>query len=95
MTGVEALRVLIVAGDALARAGLAAHLSGQPGLIVVGQVGFSPEMASEIEVYRPDVLVWDLGWDPATALECLSALPDDSPPVLVLIYCSKGRRVLS
>ena len=85
MTGLRALRVLVVAGDALARAGLAAHLSQQPGLIIVGQIGLSPDLAPEIEAYRPDVLIWDLAWDPATALEDLSALPDGAPPVLVLM----------
>ncbi len=81
----DVLRVLIVAGDALARAGLAAQLSQEPGLSVVGQVASSSDLGPEIETYRPDVLIWDLGWDPATALEDLSALPDDSPPVLALL----------
>ena len=43
------LRVLIVAGDALARAGLAAQLSQQPGVIIVGQIGLSPDLVPEIE----------------------------------------------
>ena len=85
MTGPRSLRVLIVAGDALARAGLAAQLSQQPGLIVVGQVELSPDLTTEIAAYRPDVFIWDLAWDPATALEDLSALPDDAPPVLALM----------
>ena len=85
MTGLQVLRVLIVAGDALARAGLAAHVSEQPELLIVGQVGLSPDLAPEIEVYRPDVLIWGLAWDPAMALECLSALPNGSPPVLALL----------
>ncbi len=79
------LRVLIVAGDALARAGLAAQLSEQPGVIIVGQVGLSPDLAPEIEAYRPSVLTWDLGWEPVSALEYLSGLPDDAPPVLALL----------
>ena len=76
---------MIVAGDALARAGLAAQLAEQPGLTIVGQVGLSPDLAPDIEAYRPDVLIWDLAWDPAAALEDLSALPDDAPPVLALM----------
>ena len=85
MTGLLDLRVLVVSGDALARAGLAAQLAQQPGLIIVGQVGLTPDLAPEIEAYRPDVLIWDLAWDPATALEDLAALPDDAPPVLALM----------
>lgn len=74
-----------MAGDALARAGLEAHLSQEPGLIVVGQVGLSPDLMPEIEAYRPDVFIWDLAWDPDAALEDLSSLPDTAPPVLALL----------
>jgi hypothetical protein len=37
LSSVDALRVLLVAGDPLARAGLATLLDDQPGFIVVGQ----------------------------------------------------------
>ena len=52
-------RVLIVADDPLARAGLAAIL--QDGCSVVGQAAGDD---LSLDVYRPDVLVWDLGWAP-------------------------------
>ena len=79
------LRVLIVAGDLLARAGLAANLSHQPGLTVVGQTGLDPGLASSIEAYKPDALVWDLGWDMDSSLELLAGLSAEGPPVLVLL----------
>ena len=79
------LRVLIVAGDALARAGLAAQLSQQSGVIIVGQIGLNPDLAPEIEAYRPSVLTWDLGWEPVAALEHLAGLSNDAPPVLALL----------
>ncbi len=72
-------RILIVADDPLARAGLAALLAGQDGCTVVGQVaGDDPAL----DVYRPDALIWDLGWDPDPA-----ALPDldGGPPVVALL----------
>ena len=72
-------RILIVAHDPLARAGLAALLAGQDGCTVVGQVaGDDPAL----DVYRPDALIWDLGWDPDPA-----ALPDldGGPPVVALL----------
>ena len=59
------LRVLVVADDPLARAGLAAMLAAQPGCDVVGQVSSEADLAAEVAVYRPDALLWDLGWDPA------------------------------
>ncbi len=79
------LRVLVVAADALTRAGLAALLSDQPGCTVAGQVDGDSDLSAELQAYTPDVLVWDLGWEPAAALERLAELPEGSPPVVALL----------
>jgi two-component system nitrate/nitrite response regulator NarL len=87
------LRVLIVADDPLARAGLAALLADQPGCIVVGQVAEDTDLLAALEVHRPDVIAWDLGWDPTlatstsptTRLERLSDLEGATPPVVALL----------
>lgn len=79
------VRVLVVADDLLARAGLAAVLAAQPGCDVVGQVSGSADLGFEIEVHRPDTLVWDLGWDPSHALERLPDLREAGVPVVVLL----------
>ena len=86
------LRVLIVADDPLARAGLAAMLADQPGCAVVGQVAESAELLASLDVYRPEVVVWDLGWDAASAassleetMERLSELGDAGASVVALI----------
>ena len=83
------LRVLIVADNLLARAGLAALLAEQSSFMVVGQVAGGDMLADDLDVYRPDVLVWDFGWEPKAAQERLADLIDDldesSPPVLVLL----------
>lgn len=68
------LRLLVVAGDPLARAGLTMLLSNQPGLQIVGQVGESEALTAEVEVYRPDVIVWDLGWETGDSIEMLAEL---------------------
>jgi DNA-binding NarL/FixJ family response regulator len=84
--------VLIVADDPLARAGLAAMLADQLGCIVVGHVAESAELLGSLDVYRPDVVLWDLGWDAASALpsleetlERLSELGDAGASVVALI----------
>ena len=59
------IRVLIVADDPLARAGLAALLADQPGCSVLGQVAEDTDLPAALDVYRPEVVVWDLGWEPA------------------------------
>lgn len=75
------IRVLVVANDPLARAGLAALLTGR--CIVVGQVAGDADLAASVDVYRPAVLVWDLGWDPdpAAGME----MDDGLPPVVALL----------
>ena len=59
------LRVLVVAGDQLARAGLAALLSQQPpqqsGALSVDQAGGDEDLPTILEAYRPDVVLWELG----------------------------------
>jgi DNA-binding NarL/FixJ family response regulator len=54
-----------VADDPLARAGLATVLARQPGCAIVGQVTGGEEILLELDVYRPHVLLWDLGWESA------------------------------
>src|SRR5262245_49526641 len=88
---VEELRVLVVGDSPLARAGLASLLSNQPGCEVIGQVS-GAELADMLDVYRPDALIWDLGWEPAQSLERLAEMggradnpPHSTPPVLALL----------
>ncbi len=91
------LRVLVVAGDPLARAGLATLLANQPGCEVVGQLASDAELLNALDIYRPDVLVWDLGWEPSQALDVMSDLREDGlPPIVALLsdnsYASEGPR---
>ena len=85
----ENLRVLVVADDPLARAGLAVLLSEQPGCTVMGQVSGHEDIATQAAVYRPDVVLWDLGWertpDLETSLEPIRALTDDGLAVVALL----------
>ena len=78
-------RLLIVSRDPLARAGLASLLSQEPGVAVIGQSDYAAEHDEYLEVFRPDVLVWDLGWDASEGLEAISALAEGSPPVVTLL----------
>jgi two-component system nitrate/nitrite response regulator NarL len=87
------LRVLIVADDPLARAGLAALLADQPDCLVVAQVAEDADLLSALDVYRPHVVVWDLGWERAptsasaqpTGTERLADLVDAGPPIVTLL----------
>lgn len=87
------LRILIIADDPLARAGLAALLADHPPCKVVAQLGREAEanLPAEVSVYQPDVIVWDMGWDfdeseqSQRQLEQLADLVEIAPPVLALV----------
>ncbi len=55
------LRVLLIAPDPLARAALASFLDVDA-LVVVGQADGSAEWDDLIELYTPDVILCDVGW---------------------------------
>ena len=78
------LRVLAVADDHLARAGLAALLTEQPGCVVVGQLDAAELGVASPDVHHADVVAWDLGWDAAASIERLAGLDDSGPPVVAL-----------
>jgi two-component system, NarL family, nitrate/nitrite response regulator NarL len=82
---VNALRILIVAGDPLARAALAALLAGQPGLQVAGQVSGEDLTPDTLEAFSPDAVLWDLGWSSTDSLDRLAELPSNGPPVVALL----------
>ena len=82
-------RVLVVSLDQLSRAGLAALLEQQPGTAVAGQITGEdgPEgdrLAQALEIYGPDVVVWDVAWELSAAIENLGLRPGGAPPVLAM-----------
>ena len=78
-------QLLIVADDPLARAGLAAILAGQATVTVAGQTG-SADLAAALRAFLPDVIVWDLGWEPERRIEALSSFTDSAAtPVVALL----------
>lgn len=79
------LSIVIVADDALARAGLAALLADEPVLHVAGRVSGTDDLAAAVTLYRPAVLLWDLGWNPLPSLDRLLGAADILPPVAVLL----------
>jgi DNA-binding NarL/FixJ family response regulator len=68
------LRLLIIAADPLARAGLVTLLDEQPGLEIAGQVDGGDSLADDLDVFEPDLLVVDLGWEPEEGLAILDDL---------------------
>jgi len=79
-----AVRVLLIADDPLARAGLAALLADRSGITVIGQVEPGVDADDLVKTFRPDVVLWDLGWTVDLDREKLTEMADSGPPLLLL-----------
>jgi two-component system nitrate/nitrite response regulator NarL len=79
------LRIIVVAEDHLVRAGLAAILTEQPECSVVGQVSGAEYAAMKSGVFGADVAVWDLGWEPESAIELVTGVSESTPPIVAIV----------
>jgi DNA-binding NarL/FixJ family response regulator len=83
------LRILIVAADALTRAGLAAILATQEGLQTIGQLQPTDDLEDALAVFRPDIILWDIGYATEDTLEALADFAQQpltlAVPILALL----------
>ncbi len=84
------VRAFVVAEDTFARAGLAALLSELEHIEVVGTALADARLVPDLDVYRPDVLVWDFGsrsepGDMALMSAALAELAELGLPLVVLL----------
>lgn len=77
------MRVLIVANDTRVRAGLAAVLAEQPGMMVE-QTDFSTDLATAVALHTPDVVIWGLSGDTEEISTRLPTIQDLDRPVVVV-----------
>ncbi|MFQ5942851.1 MAG: LuxR C-terminal-related transcriptional regulator [Anaerolineales bacterium] len=78
------MRVILVADDPLARAGLANMLSE---VEVVSQIAADESVMDAYHAYAPDAVLWDLGWSLNSTRwrDQLSDLVDSGVPVVTLL----------
>lgn len=81
----EMLRVLVVADSVLARAGLVALLDEQAQCDVVGQTAPTAQLVDDVELFQPDVVLVDLGWQAKSVLRTLAPLASDEWPLIALL----------
>jgi DNA-binding NarL/FixJ family response regulator len=72
------IRLLVIAADPLARGGLVTLLDERAGLTIAGQVAGGETLADELDIFEPDVLIVDLGWEPEEGLAMLEELALDA-----------------
>ncbi|MBC8144707.1 MAG: response regulator transcription factor [bacterium] len=77
--------VLIVAGDPLARAGLAGLIASSPLVRVAGELRALDDVDDDDLAEAVDVIIWDPGFTRAPGFAELDELPQRSAPVIVLV----------
>jgi two-component system nitrate/nitrite response regulator NarL len=82
---VTSLRVVVVAGDPLARAGLVAVLEDQPGVEIVGQGASADAVSGALSDADPDVILWDIGPAGAEGLDPPAAPDAPATPLVALV----------
>ncbi|MBI2838319.1 MAG: response regulator transcription factor [Acidobacteria bacterium] len=85
MTTDEPVRVFILDDHAVVREGLAAIISRQQGMTVVGQAGSGREAIEMIEHDDPDVLIVDLRLPDTTGIEVIRAIRRRRPEVRLIV----------
>ncbi len=80
------VRVLVVADDMLARAGLVSLLDKAAGIAVVGQCGPEADLGALLAAAPAEVIAWDMGWEASGPLDRLEETAESLPPVVVLIH---------
>ena len=78
-------RILIVAKDSLAQTGLVTLLKEMTTCEIAGRSSGGAKLPDDIDYYAPDVILYDLGWNPGAVVPYLENLVDDDPPIIALI----------
>lgn len=82
----DKVRVLVVADDSLVRAGIFHLLQPQNSCFIVGQISERELTHNSLQLYQPDLILWDLGWEVETEqLEHLAELAEGELPIVVLL----------
>jgi two-component system nitrate/nitrite response regulator NarL len=80
------MRILLIADDPLARAGLSTLLTEQEDIEIAMQFASDdPGLSGASSAYAPEAVLWDVGWDAADDFERLADFVEIGPPVVVLL----------
>lgn len=90
----DPLRVLVCGPDLLARVGLATLLTPSTTVTVVGQVAPIDLPVARLAVYQPDVILWDLGWEPQAYLESLTDAIEAGYRIVALLPEAEAARAV-
>jgi len=79
------IHLMLVIDDPDARADLAARLAAYPECVVAGELASDGDLAAAAAAADTDVIIWDLGDDPETALARLSDAQPMRLPIVAMV----------
>lgn len=84
-TQTDTLRVLVIAESPFVRAGIVSLLNDQPGVDVVGQIPADSRWAEMVQLYVPQVIIWEPSYDGDIESQQFEELGEIDVPVLALV----------
>ena len=85
MTDANPIRIIIVDDHPVVREGVAALVSGQADMSMVGQASNGREAIQQFRLYHPDVVLMDLQMPEMNGLDALIAIRDEAPEARVIV----------
>jgi len=89
------VRVLVVDGHPLLRAGVAAVLNGKPDLTIVGEASGGREAIERFQALQPDVTVMDLQMPGVSGIDAMRAIRLQSPTARIVVLTMFSGDVLA
>src|SRR3990170_5524556 len=77
-------RILIVSADPLKRAGLVSLLESLSAVDLAPPTEPTAHVLSKVREEKPDIVLWDLGWQADESIEAISQISDEVPPIVAL-----------
>jgi len=90
VTHAAVIRVLMVDDHPVLREGIAAILTAEPGLMLVGEAGDGHEGVEQFRRHRPDIVLMDLQMPNMNGTDAIRAIRAESPRARIIVLTISG-----